>query len=146
MRQSTCRDISSRVYDCWIFKRLFLHLLYFLFLYHGSDLALSEENAGQRLLDMENQKKQRALELEHVEEQLRRYNAKNQMIDSELQYPFCLSSDKLVFRLRAPRGRAPANTEHGGTVTKYWQILMHVHVMIPLSRYFWRNFQNTFTW
>lgn len=53
----------------------------------SSDLALSEENAGQRLLDMENHKKQRALEHDKVEKQLRQYTAKNQIMDSELQYP-----------------------------------------------------------
>lgn len=60
-------------------------------LYHP-DLALSEEHAGQRLLDMEKHKKQKALEHDNVEKQLRQYAAKNQMNDSELQYPFIVCS------------------------------------------------------
>lgn len=36
---------------------------------------------------MENHKKQRALEHDNVEKQLGQYTAKNQMLDSELQYP-----------------------------------------------------------
>lgn len=61
-------------------------LVYFLHLSHCLDLAQTEENAGQRLLNMEEQKKQRAMELENIEEQLRQYTAKSQIIDSELQY------------------------------------------------------------
>lgn len=61
----------------------------------SSDLAQIEENAGQRLLDMEQEKMQREKELESLEEQLRQCTAKSQITDSELQYPFfigvCLS-------------------------------------------------------
>lgn len=51
-------------------------------------MAQTEESTGQRLLDMEEQKKQRQSELEDVEEQLRQYTAKSQITDSELQYLF----------------------------------------------------------
>lgn len=54
----------------------------------SSDVAEAEENAGQKLLDMEEQKKQRQSELEDLEEDLRQKTAKSQMTDSELQYPF----------------------------------------------------------
>ncbi|XP_075888678.1 kinetochore protein Spc24 [Nelusetta ayraudi] len=50
------------------------------------DVAQAEESAGQRLLDMEEQKKQRQSELEDVEEHLRQCMAKSQMTDSELQF------------------------------------------------------------
>lgn len=50
------------------------------------DVAQTEERVGQRLLDMEGQKKKRENELECVEEQLRQYTAKSQITDSELQY------------------------------------------------------------
>lgn len=95
MRLNKCRDIriGNPVYDCSIIKHVFLYwqsISHFLFPYHLSDLALSEENAGQRLLDMENHKKQRALEHDNVEKQLRQYTAKNQMVDSELQYPLSM--------------------------------------------------------
>uniref|UniRef100_A0A3Q3WCL8 Kinetochore protein Spc24 n=1 Tax=Mola mola TaxID=94237 RepID=A0A3Q3WCL8_MOLML len=50
------------------------------------DVAQTEECAGQRLLDMEEQKKQRESELERVEEQLKQYTAKSQLTDSELQF------------------------------------------------------------
>lgn len=43
---------------------------------------------GQRLLDLEEQKKHRKKELENVEEQLQQCMAKSQITDSELQYPF----------------------------------------------------------
>lgn len=51
-------------------------------------MAEAEENVGQKLLDMEEQKKQRQRELEDLEEDLRQKTAKSQMADSELQYPF----------------------------------------------------------
>lgn len=54
----------------------------------SSDLAQIEENAGQRLLDMEQEKMRREKELESLEEQLRQCTAKSQITDSELQYPF----------------------------------------------------------
>lgn len=50
------------------------------------DVAQNEESVGQRLLDMEEQKKQRESKLEILEEQLRQYTAKSQITDSELQY------------------------------------------------------------
>ncbi|KAM7386343.1 hypothetical protein PAMA_009122 [Pampus argenteus] len=50
------------------------------------DVAQIEENAGQRLLDMEEEKKQREMELESLEEQLRQCTAKSQITDSELQF------------------------------------------------------------
>ncbi|CAI5674421.1 unnamed protein product [Oreochromis niloticus] len=50
------------------------------------DLAQIEENAGQRLLDMEQEKMQREKELESLEEQLRQCTAKSQITDSELQF------------------------------------------------------------
>lgn len=50
------------------------------------DVAQTEESVGQRLLDMEEQKKQRESELEILEEQLKQYTAKSQITDSELQY------------------------------------------------------------
>lgn len=52
-----------------------------------ADVAQAEESAGQRLLDMEEQQKQRQSELEEVEERLRQCTAKSQMSESELQYP-----------------------------------------------------------
>ncbi|KAM7372415.1 hypothetical protein PAMP_009582 [Pampus punctatissimus] len=52
----------------------------------AQDVAQIEENAGQRLLDMEEEKKQREMELESLEEQLRQCTAKSQMTDSELQF------------------------------------------------------------
>lgn len=51
-------------------------------------MAQTEESAGQRLLDMEEEKKQRENELENLGEQLRQCTAKSQITDSELQYPF----------------------------------------------------------
>lgn len=50
------------------------------------DVAQIEESAGQRLLDMEEDKKQRDNELETLEEQLRQCTAKSQITDSELQF------------------------------------------------------------
>ncbi|KAI3360156.1 hypothetical protein L3Q82_014473 [Scortum barcoo] len=50
------------------------------------DVAQIEENAGQRLLDMEEEKKHREKELESLEEQLRQCTAKSQITDSELQF------------------------------------------------------------
>lgn len=48
--------------------------------------TLIEEGVGQRLLDMEEEKKQRKRELETLEEQLQQYTAKSQTSDSELQF------------------------------------------------------------
>ncbi|KAG7216167.1 hypothetical protein INR49_029015 [Caranx melampygus] len=48
--------------------------------------AQIEESVGQRLLNMEEEKKQRERELESLEEQLRQCTAKSQMTDSELQF------------------------------------------------------------
>ncbi|XP_030262554.1 kinetochore protein Spc24 [Sparus aurata] len=50
------------------------------------DMAQTEESAGQRLLDMEEEKKQRENELENLGEQLRQCTAKSQITDSELQF------------------------------------------------------------
>ncbi|XP_030591464.1 kinetochore protein Spc24 [Archocentrus centrarchus] len=50
------------------------------------DLAQIEETVGQRLLDMEEEKKRREMELESLEEQLRQCTAKSQITDSELQF------------------------------------------------------------
>ncbi|XP_044187579.1 kinetochore protein Spc24 isoform X1 [Thunnus albacares] len=50
------------------------------------DVAQIEESAGQRLLDMEEQKKQREMELQSLEDQLRQCTAKSQITDSELQF------------------------------------------------------------
>ncbi|XP_044038376.1 kinetochore protein Spc24 [Siniperca chuatsi] len=50
------------------------------------DVAQIEESAGQRLLDMEEEKKQREQELESLHEQLRQCTAKSQTSDSELQF------------------------------------------------------------
>ncbi|XP_073351018.1 kinetochore protein Spc24 [Pagrus major] len=50
------------------------------------DMAQTEESAGQRLLDMEEEKKQRENELGNLEEQLRQCTAKSQITDSELQF------------------------------------------------------------
>ncbi|XP_068192682.1 kinetochore protein Spc24 [Antennarius striatus] len=50
------------------------------------DVAQTEESVGQRLLIMEEQKKQKETELRDVEEQLRQYTAKSQITDSELQF------------------------------------------------------------
>ncbi|XP_041634138.1 kinetochore protein Spc24 [Cheilinus undulatus] len=50
------------------------------------DVAQIEESAGQRLLDMEEEKKQREMELDGLEEQLRQCSAKNQITESELQF------------------------------------------------------------
>lgn len=50
------------------------------------DMAQIEENAGQRLLDMEEEKKHREKELESLEEQLRQCTAKSQITESELQF------------------------------------------------------------
>ena len=63
-------------------------------------MAQVEESAGQRLLDMEEQKKQREMELESLEEQLRQCTAKSQITDSELQYLFicvCLDGVRTMF-------------------------------------------------
>lgn len=51
------------------------------------DMAQIEENTGQRLLDMEEEKKLREMELDDLEEQLRQSTAKSQITESELQYP-----------------------------------------------------------
>ncbi|XP_041826230.1 kinetochore protein Spc24 [Melanotaenia boesemani] len=50
------------------------------------DMAQIEESAGQRLLDMQEEKKHRDLELENLEEQLRQCTAKSQITDSEIQF------------------------------------------------------------
>nr|XP_057906094.1 kinetochore protein Spc24 isoform X2 [Doryrhamphus excisus] len=50
------------------------------------DVAQEEENVGQRLLDMKEEKKLREKELDGLEEQLRRCTAKSQTMDSELQF------------------------------------------------------------
>ncbi|KAM4717624.1 kinetochore protein Spc24 [Anableps anableps] len=50
------------------------------------DMAQIEENAGQRLLDMEEQKKHKQQELANLEEQLQQYTAKSQITDSEIQF------------------------------------------------------------
>lgn len=80
---------------------------------------------------MENHKKQRALEHDNVEKQLRQYTAKNQMINSELQYPLSVYAQIKLFSRCAPWGRTQWYTDNGGTVTKYFQIV--IHVMICLS-------------
>lgn len=53
----------------------------------SSGVAQAEENAGQKLLDMEEQKQQRQSQLEDLEEELRQKTAKSHMTESELQYP-----------------------------------------------------------
>uniref|UniRef100_UPI0037E7A4B6 kinetochore protein Spc24 n=1 Tax=Semicossyphus pulcher TaxID=241346 RepID=UPI0037E7A4B6 len=50
------------------------------------DVAQIEESAGQRLLDMEEEKKHREMELHSLEEQLRQCTAKSQITESELQF------------------------------------------------------------
>lgn len=65
-----------------------LYLLFFFIISSPPDMAQTEESAGQRLLDMEEEKKQRENELENLGEQLRQCTAKSQITDSELQYPF----------------------------------------------------------
>ncbi|XP_029294062.1 kinetochore protein Spc24 [Cottoperca gobio] len=50
------------------------------------DVAQVEESAGQRLLDMEEEKNRREKELESMGDQLRQCTAKSQMTDSELQF------------------------------------------------------------
>ncbi|XP_034534904.1 kinetochore protein Spc24 [Notolabrus celidotus] len=50
------------------------------------DLSQIEESVGQRLLDMEEEKKHRVMELDGLEEQLRQCTAKSQITDSELQF------------------------------------------------------------
>ncbi|XP_070704593.1 kinetochore protein Spc24 [Pempheris klunzingeri] len=50
------------------------------------EMAQIEESVGQRLLDMEEEKKQRENELEGLEDQLRQCTARSQMADSELQF------------------------------------------------------------
>ncbi|XP_074553215.1 kinetochore protein Spc24 [Halichoeres trimaculatus] len=50
------------------------------------DVAQIEESAGQRLLDMEEEKKHREMELEDLEEQLRQSTAKSQITESEIQF------------------------------------------------------------
>uniref|UniRef100_A0A3B5MN47 Kinetochore protein Spc24 n=1 Tax=Xiphophorus couchianus TaxID=32473 RepID=A0A3B5MN47_9TELE len=51
-----------------------------------ADVAQIEERAGQRLLNMEEQKQHRQKELEDLEEQLQRCTAKSQITDSEIQF------------------------------------------------------------
>ncbi|XP_061892409.1 kinetochore protein Spc24 [Entelurus aequoreus] len=50
------------------------------------EVAQHEENVGQRLLDVEEEKKRREKELDSLEEQLRQCTAKSQTMDSELQF------------------------------------------------------------
>ncbi|KAM4530100.1 kinetochore protein Spc24 [Odontesthes bonariensis] len=50
-----------------------------------TDMAQIEERVGQRLLDMQEEKKCRDVELESLEEQLRQCTAKSQITDSEIQ-------------------------------------------------------------
>uniref|UniRef100_A0A3Q2T4G7 Kinetochore protein Spc24 n=1 Tax=Fundulus heteroclitus TaxID=8078 RepID=A0A3Q2T4G7_FUNHE len=50
------------------------------------DMAQIEESVGQRLLDMEQEKKHRQSELENLEEQLQQCTAKSQIMDSEIQF------------------------------------------------------------
>lgn len=52
------------------------------------DLAQIEESASRRLLDKEEEKKQKQAELDDLEEQLKQCTARSQISDSELQYPF----------------------------------------------------------
>lgn len=65
-------------------------MLCFILIYHPSDLALSEENACQKFLDLEKHKMQKALDCDEVEKQLEHYTTKNQMTKSELQYPLAV--------------------------------------------------------
>ncbi|XP_078125027.1 kinetochore protein Spc24 [Sander vitreus] len=51
-----------------------------------NDVAQLEESASQKLMNMEEEKKQREAELESLEEQLRQCRAQSQMTDSELQF------------------------------------------------------------
>ncbi len=64
-------------------------------------MALTEESAGQRLLDMEEEKQQKENLLESLEEQLRQCTAKSQITDSELQYPsyVCVCIEKCYGRV-----------------------------------------------
>ncbi|XP_029996147.1 kinetochore protein Spc24 [Sphaeramia orbicularis] len=50
------------------------------------DVAQIEETAGQRLLDMEEEQKQRDREFSSLEEQLSQLTSKSQITDSELQF------------------------------------------------------------
>ncbi|CAL9693478.1 unnamed protein product [Knipowitschia caucasica] len=50
------------------------------------DVAQIEENAGQRLLDLQEEQSRREQECNHLEEQLRQCTAKSQITDSELQF------------------------------------------------------------
>ncbi|KAJ4932547.1 hypothetical protein JOQ06_010965 [Pogonophryne albipinna] len=50
------------------------------------DVSQVEEAAGQRLMDMEEEKNRREEELQILEDQLRKSSAKSQMTDSELQF------------------------------------------------------------
>ncbi|KAK1877171.1 Kinetochore protein Spc24 [Dissostichus eleginoides] len=50
------------------------------------DMSQLEEAAGQRLMDMEEEKNRREEELQILEDQLRKSSAKSQMTDSELQF------------------------------------------------------------
>ncbi len=81
-------------------------MLYIGHLYHwpsSPDVAQIEESAGQRLLDMEEEKKHREKELESLEEQLRQCTAKSQITDSELQYllkRLCFAGENAMRRVR----------------------------------------------
>jgi len=61
------------------------------------DMAQIEELAGQRLLDMQEEKKGRDVELESLEEQLRQCTARSQITDSEIQYLFGVCQKKTSF-------------------------------------------------
>ncbi|KAM6904427.1 kinetochore protein Spc24 [Xenentodon cancila] len=50
------------------------------------DVAQIEESVGQRLLDMEEEKKRKEQELNNLEEQLRQCTAKSQTTDAEIQF------------------------------------------------------------
>lgn len=58
-----------------------------LFFLLSPDVVQIEEDAGQRLLDMEEEKHLRDQELRSLEEQLSQLTAKSQTSDSEIQYP-----------------------------------------------------------
>lgn len=75
----------------FIFSVLYFSYFFVISLFHcrpSLDVAQIEESAGQKLLDMEEEKKQREKELEGLEEQLRQCTARSQITDSELQYLF----------------------------------------------------------
>lgn len=77
---------------------------------------------------MEKHKKQRALESDEVENQLGQYTAKNQIAESELQYPLpgCVCIKLFLHRTCKILGSGTTEYRAGGTLTMYWQILTHV--------------------